>query len=114
MTDDLTVAMLASLIFRAFAVLPTRMRERHRVVVRLFPSTAEAVIFGQFVLSISIVAIRTSPGVESHQASSSLLGVCQLILIDRVLLVFRAVWSLPVNALVVFSFFLLVVGDALL
>lgn len=59
--NDLAVAMSASLILRTLTMIPTGVRQRHWIVIWLFPSAAEAEILGQFVLSIGIIAIRTRP-----------------------------------------------------
>ena len=81
MTDDLAVAVLARLVLRALTVIAARMRHHHWIVVRFVPPAAVAEILGQLVLSVSVVAIGTGPGVERGQASCSFLGIREVVFI---------------------------------
>lgn len=81
MTDDFAVAVLARLVFRTLAVITTRMRHHHRIVVRFVPPAAVAEILRQLVFSVSVVTIGTGPGVECGQTSCSFLGIREVVFI---------------------------------
>ena len=68
MASDLASRMLAILVFLAFAILATRMWQYHRIVFRLFKSSAEALILWHVVLSVCKLTVRTRPVEEGQEA----------------------------------------------
>ena len=65
---DVAAAVYASLMLLLVAVLATRVRQYHVVRPWLLKSPAEALVAGQVILSVAVVAIRASPRVErKHQ-----------------------------------------------
>ena len=113
MTNDFTIAMLARLVLWLVTVLAARMGQNHRVVVRLFPATAEAEVLRQLVLSVGVVAVRTRPRVESHQSLCCPLGVGHFF-IGNVFFNRAVFLHITVAPLIFLLLFFLVVGDVLL
>lgn len=68
MAKDVAAAVCASLVLLLVTVLATRVRQYHVVWRWLLESPAEALVAGQVVLSIAVVAVWASPRVEcKHQ-----------------------------------------------
>jgi len=81
MTNDLAVFVLAGLVFRALAIISTRMRHYHWIVVRFVPLAAVAEILGQLFLTVSVITIWTSPGIERCKTSCSSLGIREVVFV---------------------------------
>lgn len=63
--EQVTRSMAAPVVLLLFAVLSTRVRNHHVAVRRLLILATVALVSGQGVLCVAVVAVRTSPVVES-------------------------------------------------
>ena len=81
MTQQVTPCMGAMFMLLSITVFTARMRQGHRWVSWLFVSSTIAFVGWQVILSVSIVAVRTSPSVEGtqHLALSSLLTFLRVV-----------------------------------
>lgn len=100
MTKQVTSSVLAMLMLLPVTVLATRVRQCHRIVARLLISTTVALVGWQVVLSISIVAVGTSPGVKGthHFGLPSLFPLLRVIscFLDVVLRNFLLLLDIPI------------------
>ena len=68
MAADLAVVVFTVLVLLLVAILATRMRQDHWVILRLFESTAVTEILWHLVLCVGKLAVRTCPVIKSQEA----------------------------------------------
>ena len=64
MAENLAFTMHAMIILLFLAILPTRMRQHHRRILRLRILLAVAVILRHVILGVAVIAVRTGPRKE--------------------------------------------------
>lgn len=74
MARDLAVTVLTALVLALLAVLTARMRQQHRIVLRLFEPSAVACVLRHLVLSVRELAVRARPVVEGEELALALFG----------------------------------------
>lgn len=108
MASDLTVIMFAIFVLLPVTVFTTRVRQHYRVVIRLFETSAVALILGHLSLSVGELAVGTGPVVKCEEALDAFLQllffgfIVAVVLYDTSLLFLFVIANVLLQALVEF------------